>query len=161
MNKLKYHISQSTTFETSEVIANIVGLLNEHNYRVLEVTRTTVSFDDGNSGLMWGLQSLDRMGGGKFMIIDDGPRTVVTFDYYPFADREWPLAPGLATILSVIAILRGNYFVSIIATGYLVQLIAKNRILQGEAYKMLTAVCREEPTRASLHLQTEKLQQPL
>jgi len=152
MNKLKYHISQTTHLETPIVIDNIRSQLNEKNYHILHATRNSVTFNDRHSGVMWNLQALGRLNSGKFEIIDDGHYTIVIFDYHPFALYELPLAAVVALAFSIFALTNINYFVSVITTGFLIQMIIRNYNLKAAAKKMLNEVSRNQPAiHASLH----------
>ena len=137
---LKYKITKTTELNSEAIIKNILSVIENRKYGILDVTNNSVSFDDYSGGLVWNWEYAKRMKSGKFEIIKNENSNIVVFEYYPIPVSEFIWAGIISLIFIVAGIINKNYFVGFISCLFLGQLIFKHYNLKGVAIEMLTQV---------------------
>jgi hypothetical protein len=138
--KLNSQISQTTTLETNAIIENIRFQLNEKDYRLIDVTDKSVTFDINQWALRWNFKP-ERLDGGKFKISTSDNYTTVILSYYN--DMLTPLIVFAALIVDLL--IDSNYDIIIFfAAFYFVSGIIKIIISKIKSKQLLNDILNVE-----------------
>jgi hypothetical protein len=104
--KLKFQISQTTHFATSNVIDRILVRLQDKKYQISNVTNSSVRFGQNTSKLVWNFKAPYVLDGGNFEITRSEQETVVVLSYFI------NVLPSLLIIIALLifVVIQGEYF---------------------------------------------------
>jgi len=80
--KLKFQISQTTSFDTPTIIDKILTKLENKKYQIRAVTDNTITFRWNPFRLVWNFQAPFLLDGGDFEIAKTAQGAIVVLNYY-------------------------------------------------------------------------------
>jgi hypothetical protein len=137
---LKFKISETTEIDSKTLIDRVLLILEQKKYRVIDFTKSTVSFDSRYGGVIWKSEYKSRLDRGNFEILNQGQSNVLIFEYYPIPKSEYLFVffiIGLCIFLSVII---QSYYPCLISAGFLGMLVYKYFNLKRIADEMVVEV---------------------
>jgi hypothetical protein len=139
--KLKYKIAKSTELSSETIIKNILLKLETEKYGVLDITDSSVSFDDDDGRMFVGnWEYARRFKSGSFTIIKNNESNIVTLDYYPIPISDFIWVGICCAIPTIFGIVNNAYFVGFLSWLFIGQLIFKHYNLKNKATEMLSEV---------------------
>jgi hypothetical protein len=138
--KLKYKIAKTTELRSEDIIKRILLVIEKKNYGILEVSGTSVSFDNRTGGLVRNWEYARQMKSGTFEIVNNGNNNVVVFEYYPIPVFDFIWVGIMSAIPIGFGIVNDAYYVGFISWIFIGQLIFKHYNLKNKAEEMLREV---------------------
>ena len=87
--KLKYKIAKTTQLSSETIISRILSKVEEKKYGLVDVTKSSVSFDDNRCLIVGNWEYASRLHSGKFEVVDNDKSNIVVFEYYPIPVFEF------------------------------------------------------------------------
>jgi hypothetical protein len=139
--KLRYKIAQSTALNSETIIKNILSKLRDEKYGVLEITPTSVSFDDDDGRILVGnWEYARRVKNGWFEIIKNNDSHIVTLSFLPISISEYIWVGLICLAPIVFGFINHEYWIGFMSWPFIGQLVFKHYNLQSKAKKMLNYV---------------------
>jgi len=138
--KLKYKIVKTTELSTETIIKKVIALIDEQKYGIVDVTSSSVSFDDNRRLFVGNWEYASRLNSGKFEVVNIENTRAVVFEYLPIPIFDFIWVGIIVVGINIFVSVNGSYIGGLITLPFIGLLIFKHYNLQTKANEMLATV---------------------